>query len=352
MTITLAPKALVSGDPISSPLWRDLTCSPQASLFHSQPWLRVIRDTYGFEFQSVVLLEAGRPVAGIPWYESKGLLGQRRVTLPFSDYCDPLVSEASQAAELFGCASDGKTPWALRLLNGGIAMFESIARVDSAHKWHGTELSRDVKSVWEGFSPMAQRAIRKAEKEGVTVSEARTREELRAWYLLHLRLRKYKHRLLAQPFAFFEHIWDQFIEQDQGCLLLARHDGQMIGGTLYLFWGDCCYYKFNASDPSYLPLRPNNLLLWHGVQRAAARGCRLLDLGRSPVSQAGLIAFKRSFGARECEITTAVLGTEEHTPVTREAKVLLHQLTDLFVGPEAPDSVTEQAGSLLYKYFV
>jgi hypothetical protein len=40
--------------------------------------------------------------------------------------------------------------------------------------------------------------------------------------------------LLAQPYAFFENIWERFIETEQSALPLGSHNGKVMGGTFYL----------------------------------------------------------------------------------------------------------------------
>ncbi len=121
---------------------------------------------------------------------------------------------------------------------------------------------------------------------------------------------------------------------------------------VFIFWKDACYYKFSASDTEYLHLKPNNLLLWRGIQEAKERGFRLLDLGRSPVGQSGLIAYKKAFGASAEDLYAVTFSCAKEQPQrTDRFKGVLSELTRLFVQPSVPDSITEQAGALLYRFF-
>src|SRR2546430_8724635 len=52
-------------------------------------------DTATTEIYTLSLHDA-LPISGIPFFRISDMLGKRIVTLPFSDYCDPLVSDRSE----------------------------------------------------------------------------------------------------------------------------------------------------------------------------------------------------------------------------------------------------------------
>ena len=245
-------------------------------------------------------------------------------------------------------------PWVLRTMARSAPHGLAEVTESTRFKWHGIDLTPHEDELWRGLSSMVRRGIRKAEKEGVKIANAESRDQLREWFLLHLRLRKSKFHLLAQPYEFFLNIWDTFVEKGDGFLSLASADGRLIAGTLYLVWKDTCYYKFNASSPDSLLLRPNNLLMWHGMREAKRRGLRLLDLGRTNAAQEGLLTFKRGFGAVEEDLLAL---TFEKSPAAAwedpaaEARELLQNISGTLAGPTVPDDITEKAGLLLYRYF-
>ena len=135
-------------------------------------------------------------------------------------------------------------------------------------------------------SGSARRALRKARTGGVTVQPAADQDDLRAFFDLHLHVRKHKYRLLAQPYRFMEHIWKAFVAQDRGTLLLARLDGRVIAGVMFLEWQGVLYYKFNASHAAHLESRPNDLVLWEGIRHARRRGLGSIDFGLTDAEQA------------------------------------------------------------------
>jgi CelD/BcsL family acetyltransferase involved in cellulose biosynthesis len=342
-------------DPQSDPLWQRLIERYESSAFHSPNWIRVLTATYGFPVQAYVITDtAGEPVAGLPFCRIEDIRGKRLVALPFSDYCDPLVGEADHWRLLLDKLLAEQVPFLVRPLHNSVALTdERLALVNKA-KWHGIDLSPDLDTLWMNLHGSARRAIRKAEKNGIVVKAAESKEGLREFFELHLNVRKNKYRMLAQPYSFFENIWEQFIEKQNGLLLLARHRGEVIGGILFLEWKDEIYYKFNASAPSYLAHRPNDLLLWNGIKYAKEKGFAHLDFGLSDWDQEGLVRYKRKFASEEKTISFLRYepnGATSHTKPDTTMKHLLPQLTDLFTDESVPDAITEHAGDVLYRYF-
>ena len=154
--------------------------------------------------------------------------------------------------------------------------------------------------------------------------------ELDEFIALHVGVRKHKYGLLAQPRAFFEALRTQFAAVDGWFPLAARHEDQIIAVTVYLRWGDTLYYKFNASLPDALPLRPNNLLVDAGVELACALGCRRIDFGASDGDQPGLVRFKRQFAAAEESITVLSMGAQVDEPRDVAGRRILSAMQAIF----------------------
>ena len=340
-------------DPRTNPLWQKLIDQHPSDAFHSPSWMRVLSDTYGFDVNAYVLLDdAGEPIAGIPFGRVADSKGERIVTLPFSDYCDPLVGEIDHWQRLTEPLLEEHSSFTIRCVHNSLPLGdERFTLVNQAH-WHGMDLRPDLDALWNGLHSSARRAIRKAKKQGVVVHKARDVETLRAFFELHLGVRKYKYRLLAQPYCFFENIWRQFIEERRGSLMIAVYEGEIIGGVVFLEWKDGLYYKFNASAPASLSLRPNDLLIWEGIQYGKAKGCTYLDLGLSDWDQEGLLRYKRKFAT--VEKTISFLRYSPNGASAQQAQQgadFLPQLTQLFTDEAVPDQVTEKAGEVLYRFF-
>lgn len=340
-------------DPRTDPIWQRLVEQYRSDIFHSPAWLRVLAETYNWEACAHVMLDgAGEPRAGIPFYRVTDILGERIVTLPFSDYCDPLVASRDQWDRLIDQLLVECCPIVVRCLHNDLPLADERFRLVKQAKWHGLDLQPDLEALWQGLDEASRRAIRKAQRNGIAVHIAQGKEELRAFFEMHLKMRKYKYQLLAQPYRFFENIWHHFIEAENGALMVATYQGEIIGGTMFLEWKDILYYKFNASVPAHLSHRPNDLLTWEGIKYGKAKGYTYLDFGLSDWDQEGLVRYKRKFATEEKAISfLRYIPDEAPSQQVKQMRDLLPQLTDLFTDESVPDDVTERAGEILYRFF-
>lgn len=347
-----ARPGVVVVDPSTDPRWAELVGSRPSSVFQSPAWARVLTSTYQFPLRAKVVLDGGAPVAGISYAEITDFLDPRLSSLPFSDYCDPVAPNDEVWHDLVDDLLAQGRRFDLRCLDNDIPSSDERFAVVGRAAWHGADLERETDEIWMSLHGSARRAIRKADAAGVTVKMASSKEDLLAFFRLHLQVRKYKYGLLAQPFAFFEHIWTEFMEQDRGFILLASLDGEAVGAILFLEWQDTLYYKFNASHIATLPARPNDRLIWEGIQVGKSRGMRLLDFGLSDLEQEGLVRYKQKYATEE-KIITQLRHMPPGAPsdADREGRRVLRDLTAVLVDEAIPDELTARSGDLLYRYF-
>lgn len=83
---------------------------------------------------------------------------------------------------------------------------------------------------------------------------------------------------------------------DAGTILVAEHEGRMVGGIIVVKAGRGAYYTYGASEPSAdkrsLPIAYP--LQRHAMEWARRQGCSFYDLGGfDPASQGGVALFKR-----------------------------------------------------------
>lgn len=343
--------SIICVDPQDDPLWQRLVDNHRSSVFHSPGWIRVLRETYGLEICAHVILDsAGEPQAGIPFCRIVDIMGARIVTLPFSDHCDPLIGERDHWNCLIDKLLVEHCPINIRCLHNSLPLADQRFALVKQAKWHGLDLQPDLDTLWRSLHDKA--SIRKAQRSGVVVQIAHGQEALRSFFEMHLKTRKSKYRLLAQPYRFFENIWHHFVEEQNGLLMVAIYQGETIGGVLLLEWKDGLYYKFNASVPSHLAHRANDLLMWEAIKYGRAKGYTYMDFGLSDWDQEGLVQYKRKFATEEKAISF-LRYLDDGAPAQQEKQIrnLLPQLTDLFTDESVPDHVTERAGDALYRFF-
>ena len=348
------PNALHSVvDPRNDPEWDELMTDPQASVFGAPPWISAIVDTYGFDVKAGVLRDAtGRSHAGLACAEIHDFRGDRLVSLPFCDYLDPLVDSSDDWNELVAPLLERALPLQLRVLRAAAPLDDARFEPASELAWHGTDLARDEDEILASLRPGVRQHLRSAQRRGVSVRFGTEFEDVRAFYDLHRQTRKRKYRLLAQPLAFFENMWKSFAPSDGIAVGLATHDDEVIAASLYLMWRGVIYYKFGASNPERLSLRPNEMLAWESMRLGRERGCRRYDWGVSDLDQPGLVGYKRKFATEERRVTVLRHTPSDYAnPNGADAARTLGELTRLLTADDVPDTVSEQAGDLLYRFF-
>lgn len=334
-------------DPVTDRRWADLARS-DGSLFSSPPWLNALSSAYGFEVEALITHDRdGNPTGGLPFIRLGSGQWRRMCSLPFSDYCDPIDRDGSSWPVISDLLASSQLPVQLRCLGESSPTEDpSFAASDPPDLWHAMTLVADEEVAWSKLSGSARRAVRKARNSGIEVKATNDRGDLRAFYELHLGTRKNKYRLLAQPFSFFTSLADSF--GDDFVLLGAWHDQSLIAGILLLGWTDTLYYKFNASTPEALELRPNDLLMWEASRLGVTRGLWFLDLGRTDSDHESLARYKSKYADREDRIYTIYRGQYRRDPVVSET---LGPLTELITRPEVPNHVAEEAGKVVYHHF-
>jgi len=288
-------------NPLEFPGWDDgLLLLEDHSVFHSSYWARALVEAYGYTPLYFSALDAGKLRALIPVMEVNSLLtGKRGVSLPFTDFCDPLASDPESLRELNQAVIDHgkKAAWKSMEWRGGGDLFLK-ERVSSSFFTHTICLPEKEEALASGLRSSTRRNIRKAQKEGVEVEMTRSWEGVESFFRLNCMTRKH-HGLPPQPMHFFKKVFEHIISQDHGIVALGYHKKKVISGCLYLHFGKNAVYKYGASDRRFQHLRANNLVMWEGLRWYRTWGFQNLSLGRSEPENEGLLQFKRGWNGRE-----------------------------------------------------
>jgi CelD/BcsL family acetyltransferase involved in cellulose biosynthesis len=345
-----ATRSVAILDARNGELWSDIARHRFGSLFSSPPWIEAVGRTYDFEILASAQMRAGRIDAALPFSHVRDLRGSRVVCLPFSDYCDPLVEDAETWMDLIAPVLALNAPVSLRCLRNTIPAQDARFKLRARALWHGVDLTKPEDELWAGLTGSARQNVRKAQRANVVVRAGRALEDVRLFHRMHCHLRKVKYRLLGQPMAFFENLYELFAPGGGITVLLAERDGTPLAGILFLEWNGTLYYKFNASlDPEF---RPNDLLAWHGILLGRERGLARLDFGLSDVEQPGLVRYKRKFATEEREISLLQWRPEAYAdPRGEQAGRTLGRVTRLLTDPTVPDEIARAAGDELYRFF-
>jgi hypothetical protein len=288
-------------NPIDFPRWNEsLRSLPGYSFFHTSSWAEALHRSYGYQSSYFTIgrekvLSALLPCMGV----SSALTGKRGVCLPFTDYCEPLASSATQFQEMFSAAvAHGKRlNWKYLELRGG----ETFLKSEQPSEWHyghTLDLTSGTRKIFTGLRDSNRRNIRKAEKENINVSIAASPDAVSAFCRLNALTRR-DHGLPPQPRRFFQRVYDLILSKGMGFIVLASFRGDPVAANVYFCFGDQILYKYGAANRAFQHLRASNLVMWEAIKWGCDQGYRTLCFGRTEPDNEGLRQFKTGWGVRE-----------------------------------------------------
>jgi peptidoglycan pentaglycine glycine transferase (the first glycine) len=170
------------------------------------------------------------------------------------------------------------------------------------------DITRDERALLAGMDG-AQRKIRKAEREGVEVTEAQSLADVEAYHRLSSdtadRIRT-RARFTELPLAFFVEIWRSMVPRGHARIFLARHQGELIAGNLFLVHGDTMLYYQGAStrDRAQTLRQAPAACFWAAIREARKLGLARFDFGGcTPTADPtdprhGVWEFKKKWGGQ------------------------------------------------------
>ena len=328
--------------------WLDFIQScPGANIFHHPAWMELMSKCYGYSSSVLAISDSkGEIRAGLPFMEVKSLLtGHRWVSLPFSDYCNPLYREDSTCEEL---SRQLVRIFQISQLKKMEVRWKLPEHPDiqqySEFVLHTIKLDSDPGQIAKQFKRTHLQNIHTAEERGVKVEFGNKLEQMKVYYDLQLETRK-RHGVPAQPWKYFELFWHHIVKAGLGFVLLARKDNEYIAGMVYLCWRKTLIAKYAASREDRFNLRPNNLLFWEGIRWGCENGYEVFDMGRTEVENVGLRNFKSRWGAVEEPLYYSILSSRPIQPSNDRLERLLHSVVQ-----HSPLWVCRLSGELLYRH--
>jgi len=295
-------------DPIRDARWAGFVRRhPRASVFHTPGWLDALRRTYGYE---PVVYTTSAPHAdltnGLVFCRIRSALtGNRIVSLPFSDHCEPLVDEAEDLCCLLGALDDECKRGGWRYVEMRPVSPFGARRAgfgtDQIFYLHKVDLRPPLSELFNSFAKTGcQQKIRRAERMKLTYEEGRSDVVLKKFYRLLLKTRRRKH-VPPQPIEWFRNLVACL--GDNVKVRVASTDGVPIAGLLTLVHSGSIVDKYGCSDERFHNLGGIPLLFWKTIQEAKELGLSEFDLGRSDRDAQGLINFKEGWQAARSTLT-------------------------------------------------
>jgi hypothetical protein len=289
-------------DPLHDPDWDRLVVShPDCNFFHSAAWAKVLVKTYAHKPFYLYFSRQFQAVALLPIMEIRSVFtGCRGVSLPFSDFCVPLMFDKSESAPVMDKMSElaRERNWKYFEVRGGHETLPAGATPATQFYGHRLFLSDRGEELFARCASSVRRAIRKAQKSGVDVQVTKTRDAILEFYRLHVRTRR-RHGLPPQPLSFFLNIYEEIIKTGQGFVVLASRGSRSFAAAVFFQFGKSAVYKFGASEETFQEFRGNNLVMWEAIKFLIRDGARMLHFGRTSLDNDGLRRFKMGWGVVE-----------------------------------------------------
>jgi lipid II:glycine glycyltransferase (peptidoglycan interpeptide bridge formation enzyme) len=279
---------------------------------------------------------------------SSYLTGRRGVSLPFTDYCDPIINHDIAKDNIFSFIIEHakKLRWKNFEIRGGDTFFSHI-KPSSSFYGHTLELSEDLDKLFSGLSKNTKRNVRKAHRENnLQIHLSQSLESMASYFNLHCLTRK-RHGLPPPPFYFFKKIHEHVMSKNLGTIFLASYNNNIVGGAVYFHFGDKVIYKYGASNLDYKEVRPNNLIMWEAIKWFSQNGFKQLCMGRTEPENSGLRRFKDGWGAEETMINYYKYEVKTESFVHTQDMVNHYQKRLI---SKIPKPILTALGSKLYKY--
>ena len=336
-------------NPLVDREWDDaISLHPDATIFHSTAWARVLADTYGHRPCYLQMSFNGSLLALVPMMEVQSVVTRSRgVCLPFSDYCAPLTfssfgnelvtQKLQQIARERG--------WSYFELRSHSIVPENVPAFESYYG-HSLDLRIGSEALISNFSSSVQRAVRKAQRSELSVTVRTDLDAMAEFYKLHVRTRR-RHGVPPQPRSFFMNIHRHLVSAGHGFIVLVTSQKVPVAAAMFFKLGRHAVYKFGASDERVRALRGNNLAMFEGIKYLAEEGAETLHFGRTDKDNNGLRRFKLSWGATEEEISYARFEmASESWKYSCETHSGLHK----HIFRALPASLNRLAGAIIYPH--
>lgn len=248
---------------------------------------------------AVTVLEKQTPPLGKLWYLPKG----PNVTTPEAaletlEALRPLAQK--QRAFVIRIESELPKSTQLILEKGGLIAAKPIIPNPSTITLN---ISQPLDELLLALPQKGRHAIRKAERDGVTVEQvAATDENCQSMFAL---LRDTAEGQFGiRSYNYYKYFWQTFEKTGRGQLFFAYYNGEIVAGAFAMILGTKSTYKDGASVRERTAYGASHLLQWKVIEWAKSKGALVHDFCGSPPSDQidnpthphyGIGLFKRSF---------------------------------------------------------
>ena len=151
--------------------------------------------------------------------------------------------------------------------------------------------------MWGDFEQRTRRAIRKAEKNAITIKTNFTKLDMEEFHRLHKADIEQKGGV-AKSKKFFESLENTFERGSDFDIFLA-YEQEAIAFLLVFYHKSFTEYYMPAYRTDFKNLQPTSLLIWESIKKSILKNCKYYNFGGTCKNQQELYKFKRGWGSKD-----------------------------------------------------
>jgi len=338
---------MIVRESVSDHEWNKFALSCEdVTFYHTPEWMRLLRDSFDFRTGCLVVEDDNEIVGLLPFTVSKGGIYRVIDSLPHSDYGGPLVRQNSKgevmlrlserlrrmcvgegivASRLIFSQEDLAISFARGAARGGRALYAIYSDVGDVVI---DLFKKPIEHIWnkEFDSRRGQRKyIRRFERDGFQVVEARNGHHLQSFYKLYWKnINQVGGRPV--PYRFFMNAW-QDLHSGQFVPLLVEKDCFFGGIGFFLYEKKNSIYMFCAGidrDLCNTRLHTMTYLFWEAMKWASERNVRYVHMGTTPNNPESLYyRQKMGFGGMFLPLYKVTIGYNPRPFILRQKPLSL-----------------------------
>jgi CelD/BcsL family acetyltransferase involved in cellulose biosynthesis len=271
---------------------------PQATFYHTRIWLDSLTSSFpAWRFRCLVARTGAETLGYLPFFVVDRGIARTCWSLPFGTYGGPVVADDDAVGEPLikrfldlrsesGVHEVGLVDFHNRTEDASLSCRQALT--------HILELEVGFETIWnERFEKSKRRQSRKAEREGITVTEAASTDEVKEYYRIYEKRSDEWNQSVKYPQSLFINL----VEKGRGSvrLFLARVEGELLGGHLNFYFGDTVTAWNGVTTVDSRSAQASTLLYSKCIRHACESGFKRYNLGGS-MGKKSLMAYKESLG--------------------------------------------------------
>jgi lipid II:glycine glycyltransferase (peptidoglycan interpeptide bridge formation enzyme) len=146
------------------------------------------------------------------------------------------------------------------------------------------DISSSLEKVLAALPQKGRHAIRRAERDGVTITSVKT-TDTNCKKMYGLLSKTAEGQFGIRSYKYYKEFWQSFEKAGLGQLFFAHFEGKVVAGAYAIVFGTKSTYKDGASVRERTAYGASHLLQWHVIEWAKSQGASLHDFCGSPPSE-------------------------------------------------------------------